>query len=73
MWFRRNRWGVPLPAHRVFTLGLSTLRNGHPWMFFFEFFFPLLWIFGAFMRPSSESTHDLRQLDELNQERRREP
>jgi hypothetical protein len=35
----------------VFTLGLMTLRNGHGWMFFFGIFFPVLWIFGAFMRP----------------------
>jgi hypothetical protein len=35
----------------AFTLGLMTLRNGHGWMFFFGIFFPILWIFGAFMRP----------------------
>ena len=35
----------------VITLGLATLRNGHGWMFFFGLFFPVLWIFGAFMRP----------------------
>ena len=35
----------------VFTLGLMTLRNGHGWMFFFGIFFPVLWIFGAIMRP----------------------
>jgi hypothetical protein len=28
-----------------------TIRNGHGWMFFFGIFFPILWIFGAFMRP----------------------
>jgi hypothetical protein len=33
-------------------LGLRTLRNGHGWMFFFGIFFPLLWIFGAFMQPA---------------------
>ena len=37
----------------VFTLGLMTLRNGHGWMFFFGFFFPLLWIIGAFMQPAT--------------------
>ena len=35
----------------LFTLGLLTIRNGHGWMFFFGIFFPILWIFGAFMRP----------------------
>ena len=34
-----------------FWLGLSTLRNGHGWLFFLGIFFPILWIFGAFMRP----------------------
>jgi hypothetical protein len=35
----------------AFTIGLMTLRNGHGWMFFFGIFFPILWIFGAFMPP----------------------
>lgn len=39
----------------VFTLGLMTLRNGHGWMFFFGLFFPLLWIIGAFMKPTETS------------------
>jgi hypothetical protein len=34
-------------------LGLSTLRNGHGWLFFFGIFLPILWIFGAFARPPS--------------------
>jgi len=33
-------------------LGLRTLRNGHGWLFFFGIFLPILWIFGAFMRPA---------------------
>ena len=35
-----------------FWLGLSTLRNGHGWLFFFGIFVPILWIFGAFSRPA---------------------
>ena len=35
-----------------FWLGLTTLRNGHGWLFFFGIFFPILWIFGAFMAPA---------------------
>jgi hypothetical protein len=31
-----------------FWLGLTTLRRGHGWLFFFGIFFPILWIFGAF-------------------------
>lgn len=38
----------------MFTLGLLTIRNRHGWMFFFGLFFPILWIFGAFMRPASQ-------------------
>jgi hypothetical protein len=37
------------------TLGFMTIRNGHGWMFFFGLFFPLLWIFGAFMRPTERA------------------
>ena len=47
--------GVFLYVIVLFTLGLATLRNGHGWMFFFGLFFPLLWLFGAFMRPTSNS------------------
>ena len=46
--------GVFLYLIVLFSLGLSTLRNGHGWMFFFGIFFPLLWLMGAFMRPTSE-------------------
>ena len=45
--------GVFLYLLVLWTLGLATLRNGHGWMFFFGFFFPLLWILGAFMSPQS--------------------
>jgi hypothetical protein len=49
-------WGIGIGAGilyliLVFTLGFMTLRNGHGWMFFFGLFFPILWIFGAFMSP----------------------
>jgi hypothetical protein len=33
-------------------LGLTTLRNGHPVLFFVGIFFPFLWIVGALMAPS---------------------
>ena len=36
-------------------LGLSTLRNGHGWLFFFGIFFPILWIFGAFSGPTQST------------------
>jgi hypothetical protein len=39
----------------LFTLGLATLRNGHGWMFFLGIFFPLLWVFGAFMGPTDKA------------------
>jgi hypothetical protein len=44
--------GAVLYLILLFTLGLITLRNGHGWMFFFGLFFPILWLFGAFMRPT---------------------
>ena len=43
--------GIFLYLLVAITLGLMTLRNGHGWMFFLGIFFPVLWIFGAFMRP----------------------
>jgi hypothetical protein len=52
-------WGIGIGAAFLyfliaFTLGLMTLRNGHGWMFFLGIFFPILWIFGAFMRPAEK-------------------
>ncbi len=38
----------------LFTLGLTTLRKGHGWMFFFGIFLPVFWLIGAFMRPARE-------------------
>ena len=52
MWWGIGFGGFFLYLVLVFTLGLMTLRNGHGWMFFIGIFFPILWIFGAFMRPS---------------------
>ena len=51
MWWFVGIGGVVLYLIVLFSLGLSTLRNGHGWMFFFGIFFPLLWLLGAFMRP----------------------
>ena len=33
------------------TAGVMTIGRGHGWLFFFGIFFPIIWIFGAFMRP----------------------
>jgi hypothetical protein len=51
MWWGIGIGGGILYLIVAFTLGLMTLRNGHGWMFFFGLFFPILWIFGAFMSP----------------------
>ena len=51
MWWFVGIGGVVLYLIVLFSLGLSTLRNGHGWMFF-GIFFPLLWLTGAFMRPT---------------------
>ena len=34
-------------------LGIATLRKGHYVLFFVGFVFPILWIFGAMMAPTS--------------------
>ena len=51
MWWFVGIGGVVLYLIVLWTLGLSTLKNGHGWMFFFGFFFPLFWLIGAFMAP----------------------
>jgi hypothetical protein len=32
--------------------GMATFRNGHYWLLWIGFILPILWIFGAFMRPT---------------------
>ena len=32
--------------------GMATFRKGHYWMFWIGFFFPILWIIGAFIGPT---------------------
>jgi hypothetical protein len=49
-------WGIGIGAGILYlvlmvTLGVMTIRNRHAWLFFFGIFFPILWIFGAFMSP----------------------
>src|SRR5262245_23524548 len=51
MWWAIGIGGAILYFIVAVTLGVMTLRNGHGWMFFFGIFFPILWIFGAFMKP----------------------
>ena len=45
---------VVLYVTAVFTIAMATLRKGHTAMFWFGFLFPLLWIVGAFMEPTSK-------------------
>ena len=57
-------WGIGIGVFLLylvvlFTLGFTTLRNGHGWMFFFGIFFPLLWLFGALWRRGSRRGHSL--------------
>ena len=53
MWWGIGFGGLFLYLLLLIFLGVRTLRNGHGWMFFLGIFFPILWIFGAFMRPSA--------------------
>ena len=54
MWWAFGIGGVVLYLIVLFTLGLTTLRKGHGWMFFLGIFFPFLWLIGAFMQPTRE-------------------
>ena len=56
MWWAIGIGGLFLYLLVAVTLGAMTLRNGHGMLFFFGIFFPLLWFFGAFMRPSGTAT-----------------
>jgi len=46
-------WGLGiLYLVLLVTTGILTIRNRHIWLFVFGFFFPILWIIGAIMRPN---------------------
>jgi hypothetical protein len=51
MWWGIGFGGGILYVVLLITLGVMTLRNRHRWMFFFGIFVPIIWIFGAIMRP----------------------
>jgi len=53
MWWGIGFGGLFLYLVLLFFLGIRTLRNGHGWMFVLGIFFPLLWLFGAFMQPAA--------------------
>ncbi len=55
MWWGIGIGGAILYLVLLLTIGLMTLRNGHGWLFFFGIFFPLLWLFGAFMRSDTNA------------------
>ncbi len=37
----------------LFTLGVTTLRKGHYFLFFIGIFFPVLWLIGALIGPTA--------------------
>jgi hypothetical protein len=51
MWWGTGLGGGILYVILLVTLGVMTLRNGHGFMFILGIFLPVLWIFGALMRP----------------------
>jgi ABC-type multidrug transport system permease subunit len=53
MWWGIGFGGFFLYLFLLIFLGIRTLKNGHGWLFFFGIFLPLLWLIGAFMRPTN--------------------
>ena len=53
MWFVFGGLAALLYIALIVTLGVSTLRNGHVFMFIIGFFLPIFWIIGAIMRPKA--------------------
>ena len=43
--------GIVYVACRIY-FGVTTLRQGHYWMFWTGFFFPIPWIVGALIAPT---------------------
>jgi len=53
MWWGIGGFYAVLWLVLMIWLGLRTLRNGHLLLFILGIFLPILWIFGAFMRPAN--------------------
>jgi uncharacterized integral membrane protein len=53
MWYAFGGLAVILYLVLIVTLGVSTLRNGHIFMFILGIFLPIFWIIGAIMAPKS--------------------
>ena len=53
MWWGIGFGGLFLYLIILFTLGLMTLRKGHWVMFIIGIFFPLLWLIGAVIPPTT--------------------
>ena len=55
MWWAVGIGGLFLYVLVMVTLGVTTLRKGHGWMFIFGFGFPVFWLVGAFMQPTAKA------------------
>jgi hypothetical protein len=53
MWWAFGGFYAVLWLVLMVWLGLRTLRSGHVLLFILGIFLPILWIFGAFMRPAN--------------------
>jgi ATP/ADP translocase len=53
MWFVFGGLAALLYIALIVTLGVSTLRNGHVFMFILGIFLPIFWIIGAIMQPKA--------------------
>jgi hypothetical protein len=53
MWWGIGFGGLFLYLIILFTLGLMTLRKGHWVMFILGIFFPLFWLIGAVIPPTT--------------------
>ena len=55
MWWGIGIIGAILWITLFALFAMGTLANGHTWLFWFGFIFPVLWIFGAFMEPTEKA------------------
>jgi hypothetical protein len=56
MWWFFGGFAALLYLVLIVTLGVTTIRKGHWVMFILGIFFPLFWIIGALMPPTTQAT-----------------
>ena len=55
MWWGIGIFGAIIWITLAIVCGLTTLQNGHTWLFWLGIIFPFLWLIGFFLAPTAKA------------------